>query len=448
MKTFEQLREAHPTFYYKSYEINTLSDKIELVFHFSIENLASFSPRWEIPFGETPVDNSDENFKAMVFSLGLAELVSYWKITCSPTVVIEAGTLDEEQKKWWKKLYFNGLGEFFYINKINTDIDSFMAIVSSDAENEISPSSRPLSGNLVPVGGGKDSSVTLEVLRDFKEENHPYIINSRGATLESAAAAGLSDKSILVKRTLDKEMLRLNSEGYLNGHTPFSAVVAFSSVIAAYLHSLKYVVLSNESSANESTVSDSYVNHQYSKSFEFEEDFHSYEEKYLKSGVYYFSLLRPLAEYEIAALFSKYKKYHPIFKSCNRGSKENIWCAACPKCLFVYIIMSPFLSFEELNAVFGRDMASDSAMIPILCELTGLSPVKPFECVGSRAEVNFALCEAIKKNSSLPLIYEYYKNSPLYEEYSKKENPFGTYFDENNLLPEKFLAKLNKECSN
>ena len=51
-------------------------------------------------------------------SLGMVELVSYWKITCSPQVVIEAGSLSEEQILWWKDLYFNGLGEFFYVNKI------------------------------------------------------------------------------------------------------------------------------------------------------------------------------------------------------------------------------------------------------------------------------------------------------------------------------------------
>ena len=67
-------------------------------------------------------------------------------------------------------------------------------------------------------------------------------------------------------------MLQLNSEGYINGHTPFSAIVAFSSVLTAALNGQKYITLSNENSANESTVKDSKVNHQYSKSYEFELD--------------------------------------------------------------------------------------------------------------------------------------------------------------------------------
>ena len=126
-------------------------------------------------------------------------------------------------------------------------------------------------GVLVPVGGGKDSAVTLELLKSADVPVFAYIINPRGATIHTTESADLdADHVISVHRTLDKRMLQLNKEGFLNGHTPFSALVAFSSLIAARLLNLSYVALSNESSANESTVAGSTVNHQYSKSFEFE----------------------------------------------------------------------------------------------------------------------------------------------------------------------------------
>jgi AraC-like DNA-binding protein len=91
-------------------------------------------------------------------------------------------------------------------------------------------------------------------------------------------------------------MLDCNKRGFLNGHTPFSAIVAFSSVLTAYLYGLKTVVLSNESSASESTVSEAEVNHQYSKSYQFERDFAAYEREYLHCGVQYFSLLREVLQ--------------------------------------------------------------------------------------------------------------------------------------------------------
>ncbi|MBR5535429.1 MAG: hypothetical protein IKU60_02140 [Clostridia bacterium] len=445
MKTYSSLRVAHPTFFYKSYEMKAEDGKLHVTYHFEIENLSTFSPTWVFPLGEEAVSLDDCNLKAMVFSLGLAELVSYWKITCSPEVRIECGNLSPMQINWWKKLYFHGLGEFFYLNRINAD-ESFMRISTKGAPASIDQSKRFLSGNLIPVGGGKDSNVTMELLREFKDSNRPYIINPRGATLDSVRVASLSEKTLTAKRTLDCNMLRLNKEGYLNGHTPFSAIVAFSSVITAYINNLKYVVLSNESSANESTVAGSTVNHQYSKSFEFEQDFNRYEKEFLKSGVYYFSLLRPLSEYQIASFFARLKPYHSIFRSCNKGSHTNIWCAECSKCLFVYLILSPFLSFEELEAIFGRNMGDDENLIPIFNQLIGNgTDEKPFECVGSRDEINFALCEAIKKNAVLPALFEYYKTTPLYEDYSKKANPYPKFYDRTNLLPAGYRDIVERE---
>ena len=243
-------------------------------------------------------------------------------------------------------------------------------------------------------------------------------------------------------------MLRLNQEGYLNGHTPFSAIVAFSATIAAYLHGLTYIVLSNESSANESTVKNSYVNHQYSKSFRFDQDFHEYEKKYLGSGTYYFSLLRPLSEFQIAACFATLPAYHDVFKSCNAGSKENIWCGKCSKCLFVWLILSPFLTQERLTEIFGTNMAQNPEMKQYFEQLIGLSEEKPFECVGSRDEINAAVTLTIRdypKDRELPYLFEYYKTLGLYEKTLPVCESYFHYYDHENLLPEAFEAVFVNE---
>ena len=233
----------------------------------------------------------------------------------------------------------------------------------------------------------------------------------------------------------------------------FSSIVAFSAEITAYLNGLKYIVLSNESSANESTVVGQDVNHQYSKSFEFEQDFHSYEEKYLSTGQYYFSFLRPLAEFQIAKMFVSHRKYLPIFRSCNLGSKvsPDIWCGECPKCLFVCLILSPFLSLAELNDIFGRDMLNDEKMKEYFIELIGQSEHKPFECVGSIDEVNLAVSLAVRRleqeGEKLPMLFEEYKARRLYHPESidmLNEKCCGS-FNEQNLLPEEFKNILTKE---
>ncbi len=456
MKTYESLRKQYKQFIYRGFEVTEEPGKVCITYDFEIPGLSSFAPTWEIPCDKENI-GEDEKFLNMVFSLGMVELISYWKITCPPEVVIEPYGLTKEQIAWWKSLYFNGLGEFYYTNGIEENEEDFMTILA-ESETFMPEGEAAIdadAGCLIPVGGGKDSSVSLELLKAMGQDegkNFCYIINPRGATLDSAAAAGYGEERILaVKRTLDANMLRLNKEGYLNGHTPFSAIVAFSATITAYLHDLTYIVLSNESSANESTVKGSYVNHQYSKSFQFEKDFHEYEKQYLASGTYYFSLLRPLSEFQIAAYFATLKPYHDVFKSCNAGSKENIWCGKCPKCLFVWLILSPFLSQERLIGIFGTDMANNPEMKEYFTQLIGLSEEKPFECVGSRDEINAAITLTIRdyaEGKELPYLFNYYKALDLYEQNLPVCESYFSFYDKEHLLPQAyedaFVSELKK----
>ena len=307
-------------------------------------------------------------------------------------------------------------------------------------------------GVLVPIGGGKDSAVTLELLRLAGRPVCAYIINPRGATIHTTEVAGLDAAHVIsAKRTLDSNMLELNRQGYLNGHTPFSALVAFSGIIAARMHGLTMVALSNESSANESTVQGSTVNHQYSKSFKFEEDFHYYQTTYLKGSAYYFSMLRPLSEFQIARFFAGQKQYHGIFRSCNAGSKTDSWCGHCPKCLFVYLILSPFLKPQEVRDIFGRNMLDDWDMKETLDQLIGIEEEKPFECVGSRDEINTAIVLTIKgledAGEALPCLLSYYKTTDLYQTYRTRGDQYSSYYDGNNLVPDELAGLVRKCCT-
>lgn len=445
MDKYTLFRETYPEFIYKSFEIAENEETIRLTFHFSVPGLADFAPQWTLPKPDKMVCGPESGvFRRLVFSLGLVELCSYWKIACPKVVNVQCGRISEEQADWWKQQYLSGLGEFFYRNGIPADFDSFMTIKSS-GEDFTGPAAEqyPLHGCLIPVGGGKDSIVTLTLLQDMREDSLCYVMNSRGATDNSALTAGYSREQIIgIKRTLDKNMLDLNKLGYLNGHTPFSALVAFSGVLMAALYGKEYVVLSNESSANESTVQGSDVNHQYSKSFQFEADFDRYQRDYIGSGVKYFSLLRPWSEFQIAAYFSGLTDFHPVFRSCNVGSKTDSWCGKCAKCLFVALILTPFLSDEEIYAIFGREILEDEELIPLLCELSGIMPEKPFECVGSRDEICTAMMLGIrtrKENGErVPNLLQYFEATALYEQTVARGNSYFDYYQEENLLPDEF----------
>ncbi|MDR0619889.1 MAG: hypothetical protein LBG17_08335 [Bacteroidales bacterium] len=452
---FISLRRDYPKFIYESYawkwvDIDGIAEKrtlrISFVFKvldaggneaFVFEPSVLLSLPFDSPYSESEAHNNSQ-INTLAFNCGMIEMISCWKATCSPVTQVICGTLTDEQQAWWKRIYFNGLGEFFYVNGIDTDCEWFMRLQNivqtggkainteqGKAQNctEYNIADKANEKILVPVGGGKDSCVTLELLKKIyrprdREILVPFIINPRKATEKCCEKAGFAMSDVVVMyRTIDPLLLEMNRRGFLNGHTPFSAMLAFYSTVAATLAGAKYIVLSNESSANEATVTagsagGNGVNHQYSKSFEFETDFQLYAEKFLfhnnTTCPKYFSLLRPFSEAHIAKIFSQYPQYFDVFKSCNVGSKTDSWCGHCAKCLFVYIILAPFLPPETLRKIFnGKNLLDDISLQKEFDELAGAVNIKPFECVGTVDEINWALQQISEKHSGILL--DHYK---------------------------------------
>ena len=439
---FIEYRKKYDTFYYNSFSVTEDNEAIYLEYEFEIKGLEVFHPKTKILKKNMKFKDINSIYsKNMVFHIGLIELISYWKITCSPQVIIKCGKLDKEQIDWWKKLYFYGLGELFYTNNIKTTIDEFMNIKCEPSTEKIEYAQieDESDGYIVPIGGGKDSVVTLETLKIDKKKDYCLIINPKPVTLGCAEIAGLENDNIIeIYRTIDQKLIDLNSKGFINGHTPFSAMLAFTSYYVAYLLGKKYIALSNENSANESNVVGEKVNHQYSKSFEFECDFLNYSNTYLKAPVKYFSFLRPLNELQIAKIFSKHEKYHSTFKSCNVGSKTLPWkwCCNCAKCLFAYIILSPFLYKDKLVNIFGEDLFENENLLNTFIELTGNGDNKPFDCVGTYEEVNFAISKTIENlgEKELPYLLKYYKEN--YKLVDTSIDITKLYNNENNLTEE------------
>lgn len=452
-KDFLDLRKKFPYFCFEKQEYKLTGDGLHAGFTFNLSDRYFFHPTLFIPLKDffLPDEHLSGNLDDIVFHIGLIELISYWKATCSPLVVIKPFYLKEEQVSWWKKLWFNGLGEFFYLNGIATTPEEFMTV-------EIRSGTRPFHSPLptrdeilIPVGGGKDSAVTLQLLGNLPG-SLPLILNPRGASIETIRAAGFSNDRLLeIRRTLDPVLLQLNGEGFLNGHTPFSALLAFVTLLAAMITGKRYIALSNESSANEPTIPGTTINHQYSKSVGFEGDFRDYVKRYLFVNHEYFSFLRPLNELQIAAIFAKFPACFPVFKSCNAGSKTDSWCGACPKCLFTCLILASFISPQERLSIFGKELFDDTDLMPVFDQLTGLANEKPFDCVGTVEEVNLALCETIRQygNDPLPGLLAYYRDTGPYSYY--REFSFSRFMDtmsDNHFVPGRFLEILKTEMKN
>ena len=336
----------------------------------------------------SPADNQvlDRLFRLIFLLSG----VSYYKAFIPKLLTCEAFPLDEGTAEFLHKFYLKGLAEFAFRNGISLR-DHFRF------RPELATVAPPVAFDLpqrtcVPVGGGKDSIVTIECL---KQAGGPLLLFSLGdaepirVCIETAQLP-----SITVHRQLDRRLFELNQAGALNGHVPITGILSAIALACAVMSGCDTVVMSNEHSASAPnlTFGGLEINHQYSKSLEFEEDFAAYVERFISPSISYFSLLRPLSEIEIARRFAKYPAYFQKFRSCNTAFRQSPaargrhWCGNCPKCRFVFLALSPFVPKPDLIGIFGRDLLDDENQCHGFAELCGLREYKPFECVGETSE--------------------------------------------------------------
>ncbi|MGX6449429.1 endonuclease domain-containing protein, partial [Patulibacter sp. S7RM1-6] len=255
------------------------------------------------------------------------------------------------------------------------------------------PVALPATGRtLVPIGGGKDSVVALELVRRAGREALPFSVGRAEPIVRCVAASGLPHAVAL--RALSPNIGALNAAGAHNGHVPVTAVVSTIALMTAVLHGADAVAMANERSASEGNlVWDGLdVNHQWSKGAAFERAYRELVAAEVATGLDYRSVLRPASELAIARAFSRLPAYHPHFTSCNAvfrldpARRSTHWCGNCPKCRFVFLALAPELRPDALRAIFGVDMLDDETQYAGFCDLAGLREHKPFECVGEEAE--------------------------------------------------------------
>ena len=468
----KELRKKYPKFIYHGYSYKISKNNLEVFFDFEIPSGIYFKPKIVIKnvekkqlgkIGKDALNN-------FIFHIGLIEIPSYWKITCSPKIEIKAGYLNKKQIKWWKDLIIKGMGQFFYENKIDFRGQNFLKIVSN-SNNKIgqdwvlnlkktgSPQNNKI---LIPIGGGKDSIVTLEILKKNKKGINCFSLNPTSAAEKIIKASGCKNP-IIVERKIDKKLLELNQKGFLNGHTPFSAYLSFLGIFCAEVFDYKYIAFSQEQSSNEGNTKylEKIINHQWSKSFEFEKKFRQYSKKYLTENTECFSFLRPLYEIQIAKIFSNFPNYFPVFLSCNEayktysGTKKitKKWCGNCSKCLFVFSVLYPFIKEKKMIKIFnGENLFEKKELLLIMKELIGERKIKPLECVGTKKESVIAFYLALRSfkqrrvNTLLPFLLNYFEKKILrkYPNLKSDAKKIMKSWNKQNNLPKNFEKMLKK----
>jgi hypothetical protein len=293
-----------------------------------------------------------------------------------------------------ERVYINGLGEFAFENKLQLQ---HRIHIPCSPEPEQDPTATLMPGTVVALGGGKDSLVSVETMRQAQVGFRVISVGQSTLIDEVADATGV--EHIRIGRRLSPVLFQLNDAGAYNGHVPISAILAGIMSAGALLYGYDRVVMSNEHSAEAANLvlDDGFeVNHQFSKSLRFEKDFQQLIKHQVLPGLSYFSLLRPLSELEIARRFAELHQYHRTFSSCNANFRlanegDRRWCRNCPKCRFVFLALAPFLEPEAMVGIFGSNLLDDPDQLTGYRELLGLAGFKPFECVGEIDESRAAL---------------------------------------------------------
>jgi hypothetical protein len=356
---------------------------------YALDEEIFFVERFELPV-EAPLADADrEGVDGLLSLLHWVAGVSYFKTAVPETISCEAGSPPPAAAALLEALYSEGLGEFAYANGLPAlPRPGF----PPGAPREAGPARPPvLERMLVPIGGGKDSAVALEIARRSGAETVLFSVGDAPPIARTAEVARL--EHLVARRRLDPQLATLNASGALNGHVPITAIVSCVALLTAALRGLDAVVMANERSASSGNVvwDGVEINHQFSKG--------ATVERLLRaalaesgSALEFFSILRPSSELAVARAFASMPSYHGAFTSCNAvflsdpERRASSWCCDCPKCRFVFLVLAPFSEPAHMREIFGRDLLEEDSQFDGFALLTATGGHKPFECVGEEEE--------------------------------------------------------------
>lgn len=325
--------------------------------------------------------------------LSIVAGVSYAKAYAPTTVAFPTLDVSPSALDLIEHTYDHGMREFAFQNGMHVS----SPFVLKDTHRANSHSTPPHSGPqrpLIPFGAGRDSCVVASALMHLNPTL--FTVGDNRYAQRIASLCGLDH--ISVRRDIDPALLRMNDAGAPNGHVPVTAINSLVSIIVAELTNHTSVVMANEKSASRPTriVDGLEVNHQYSKSLDYERLL-AQAVRDTGSTVSYLSVLRQVSDHDISRAFAvRCESLHREFMSCNRAmvrnesQRSNGWCNNCAKCRGVFLSLAPFLSPSQMTEIFGVDLLADAEQLEGFRALL-TDDEKPFECVADVDEARRSL---------------------------------------------------------
>ena len=390
------------------YENVRLSDdRLSVNFDYKVitdENTFQLSEK--LTFSKPLPDNDVANRLLRAIHIGLG--VSYYK-TFLPPQINHDYTMNEDEAYFWNDVFRNGLGEFLHTNNLSAEQLAQFTAQTGNIEVGAQDTDDWQPSALLGIGGGKDSIVAGELLKNAEIPLSGFVLATGDNVGQTQGVADVMKVSLnVVKRKVDPQILEMNKmDGALNGHIPISLVFALVGCILACIEKSKYVIVANESSASIPQVqgTNGSVNHQWSKSLEFEKQFQAYVHKYVTENIHYTSVIRPLSSVAVAKLFCKMPAYFEVFSSDNSLLKINPekrdhprWSLNSPKSLSSFILLAPWLSDEEVLRIFGRNFLDEASLSQLFLDLLGAGETPVLDCVGTPDELRLSLAMLQNQN--------------------------------------------------
>ncbi|MHB8378541.1 MAG: hypothetical protein ACYDB2_01305 [Acidimicrobiales bacterium] len=324
--------------------------------------------------------------------------LSYYKAGAAHRVDVGTTPLGEKGRRFLAAALREGLGEFAFTNEL--DLDD-VVIVGGDEVVAVTTHTDP-KRVLVAFGGGIDSVVTSSQLNDGLEQALFVVSPPSGRFAPLEATAAVTKREIVrATRVLDEQIVD-GDDGFYKGHVPVTAMVTLLAAVAALATGRGGVAMSNEHSSSAINLRwhNLDVNHQWSKSWDAEQLLADALSERVGPNFVVASFLRDRSEVWVAETFSRLTQYHHVFRSCNRAFSQRLdrrldaWCGECDKCLFINLMLAPFLARATLRDIFNHEPLSDPAREGQLRVLVGEGVAfKPFECVGDPDESAVALAK-------------------------------------------------------
>lgn len=406
----QRLRDAYPVFRIESAEAVSDGGSVRLASRFACGDRA-FVPEVTLT-GLDPAEAArvaNPAARRIVRALAIVEAASYWKAVVSPVIEVGLGDADPTELAWWESFWQPAMGEFYFRNGIDFTVPGFLQIRAAAGlpAGEAVASSPEVGASqpLVMFSGGKDSLALTYALKDGGPVDF-FLYNPTASQRTLAESLAEGGRVTEIRRVILPELLEMNaSGGYLNGHTPYSAYLALAAMLVGYLRGNDVIVAGNSRSDDEPNV-ESYlgvsINHQWTKSAQYEAALQDYAARWLPAAPSYCSPLRPLYELQIIRSLTPHMDEYFQTQSCNKLKGQG-WCRECAKCCWVFLATAALFGRNVAVSKAGGDLFANPALTALFEAMAGITPgvPKPFECTGTELEVRSAIVAAGQQGGDL-----------------------------------------------